>query len=108
MTNEEKLRALLAEARGVISEDYDRGTPSVMDRIDAALAETVGECAGCSAALTARDEARAEIGRLRGLLSICEEAFEVIGDSNHSRAHATAAAMLAELAPEVDSWTNDR
>ena len=41
MTENEKLRALLAEARGVIDEDYDRGIPSITERIDAALAEPV-------------------------------------------------------------------
>jgi hypothetical protein len=39
MTENEKLRALLKEARGVISEDYDRSVPGLVDRIDAALAE---------------------------------------------------------------------
>jgi hypothetical protein len=37
----EKLRALLARARGVISEEYDREIPSVADCINAALAELV-------------------------------------------------------------------
>ncbi len=41
MSENEKLRALLAEARGVIDEGYDRGIPSIIQRIDAALAESV-------------------------------------------------------------------
>jgi hypothetical protein len=36
----ERLRALLAEARGVVDEGLDRSVPSVIQRIDAALAES--------------------------------------------------------------------
>jgi hypothetical protein len=59
MSEIEKLRELLREARGVISEDYDRSRPSLCDRIDEALAESVEEsdgsacpqcgCANCEA-----------------------------------------------------------
>jgi len=43
MSEVEKLRSLLARARGVISEEYDREIPSVADCIDAALLEKRGE-----------------------------------------------------------------
>jgi prefoldin subunit 5 len=51
---------------------------------------------------------KAEVGRLRALLSRCEEGFEIVRDSNHQRGHSVAEEMLKELGAEIDSWTNER
>ncbi|MBU6278566.1 MAG: hypothetical protein KGN78_04925 [Actinomycetales bacterium] len=74
MTEVEKLRALLAEARGLLSKWCWSGTCcELRQRIDAALAEPVSVCTTCDAMSVSyakmereRDEARAEIERLRG------------------------------------------
>ena len=79
MTQNESLRALLAEARCVVDEGLDRSIPSVIQRIDAALAEPVARLNPYSAAVAEmrgdawqkqamqrereRDEARAEVRR---------------------------------------------
>ncbi len=87
MTENEKLRALLAEARETLLAQHDpQDNIAMTQRIDAALAEPVGECDLCAvskafhdvavsqrdgnAYLLAevereRDEARAEVERLK-------------------------------------------
>jgi len=94
MTETEKLRALLAEARRVVGDevciDCGVGSQMLWGRIDAALAEPVGECARCETLRDLadkaawaqgdaqrrmieeqkqRDEARAEIASLKAELS---------------------------------------
>lgn len=78
MSEVEKLRALLAEAQSAIRR-AGNGLDScfcddVYDRIDAALAEPVSVCTTCDAMSVSyanmereRDEARAEVERLRGV-----------------------------------------
>ena len=85
MTENEKLRSLLAEARGAIDESYDR--TALVRRIDAALAEPADDydidadlrlhkedrlrLRAENLRLTReRDEARAEVERLRSLKPI--------------------------------------
>lgn len=69
MSEVERLRALLAEAREWVVGVQGH---ALRDRIDAALAEPVGACANCTAAnlegarlIEQRDLARAEVERLR-------------------------------------------
>jgi hypothetical protein len=73
MSNEENLRALLREAQ------EDGMSPDLYERIDAALAEPVSDTFGVAVGMFARqaeraekaererDEARAEVERLRGI-----------------------------------------
>ena len=88
MTNEEKLRALLAEARGwvspVLRDDLVRRREDLVREIDAALAEPVagwqqahGEAlAAWSKVADERDEARAEIARAKTEVTAWKESAE--------------------------------
>lgn len=124
VTQNERLRALLRDAHDGLwpreddSESMERQLEAMRDRIDAALAEPseteetehamhMRIRAGYDRVIAdswrakvaeverERDEARAEVERLRKLIDQCEEAFEAIRRANHERGHAAADEMLA-------------
>jgi len=108
MTENEKLRELLAEVRRWMIHG-DRGAMFLHDlqaRIDAALAEPVQECGVefCPASRVLRqvkqerDEARAEVEKLRNIL--CSKRPEIEGAAYQRGAEAMREEVLRRLMPD--------
>ena len=131
MTEVEKMRALLAEARAITQDSLDSNTTgledvnevcvcdsceryrSIIQRIDAALAEPVGECARCETLRELADTAAAEQGlaqrrmmeaqkqrdEARADASLAEtrlaEIVELVGEGGDGSAFGSVESMLA-------------
>jgi len=103
----EKLRALLVEARPVLHAHATVDSWSIRDRIDAALAEPVEECVNCEIEIKARclaqqerDEARAEVERLE-VLSVKREVM--LDKLRWVSQEARAAIMLGYTGPNHET-----
>lgn len=115
MTEFDKLRALLAEALGAIDEGYDRGIPSIIQRIDVALAEPVVASRMAKPSNTTwarfaydfreraekaereRDEARAEAKALREVIETAGNRLRACGEQLTEHAYQEMASVLFDL-----------